>query len=508
MKAQKRSRSKSALLNVIFNTGFQAVNTVVNLIIPPMIIGAFGSKINGLIQTIKQIISYVQLIGAGIAESTVVSLYKPLSQGDEKKISSIYNASAKSFWQAGIIFSVVSVLVAILYPFFSSGGIDKVFVGGMVLVLCIAGASEFFVIGKCRTLLQADQKIYIVNIAQIIGALAMLVATIIMMNLGANAIIVQLMASCAYILRLIILYFYVKTHYKFLDKSVPLDKTATSRRKAATIHQLAGIVVFGSQTVVISKFVGYAEASVYSVYALIFTGINTLLSTLSSALLATFGDIIANDSEEDLRDAYDMYEFVYYFLIFSVYSVAYVMIIPFITIYTNGFIDANYIRPLTGALLCIMGIMNCIRTPGATLINAIGHYDETKGRAIIEMIICFIGEIVLVLFWGMNGVIVGTILAFLYRSVDIIFYSNHRILKRSILPSCKRLALSILTAIIVVSIMSFIPMNISNYWMWMVYGAGVFGVSLALFTIMNFIFYRTEMQRIWIRLKGIISRAA
>lgn len=507
MKENKRSRSKLAALNVIFNTGYQVVNTVVNLIIPPLIISTFGSKVNGLIQTIKQIISYVQLIGAGIAESTVVSLYKPLSQKDDQKVSAIFNASAKSFWQAGIIFSVISVLVAFIYPFFSGGGIDKVFVGCMVLVLCVAGASEFFVIGKCRTLLQADQKIYIVNIAQIIGAIAMLVATVIMMKLGANVLVVQLIASCAYILRLIILYIYVKKNYRFLDKNVPLDRSATSRRKAATIHQLAGIIVFGSQTVVISKFVGYAEASVYSVYALIFTGINTLLSTLSSALLATFGDIIANESREKLTSTYDMYEFVYYFLIFSIYSAAFVMIIPFISIYTAGFDDANYLRPLTGALLCVMGVLNCIRTPGATLINAIGHYDETKNRAIIEMLICFITEIVLVLIWGMNGVIIGTILAFLYRSADIVFYSNRRILKRSIIPSCKRLLLCVFTSIIVILISQCIPIDVSGYFMWFVYGVFIFCLSIVLFSMMSFVFYRTEMKKIWIRVLGIVKRA-
>ena len=80
----KTSRTKSAILNVFFNLCYQVVNTVVNLLIPPMIMTKFGSVINGLVSTIKQILSYVQLLGAGISESTVVSLYKPLSEKDDK----------------------------------------------------------------------------------------------------------------------------------------------------------------------------------------------------------------------------------------------------------------------------------------------------------------------------------------------------------------------------------------------------------------------------------------
>ena len=101
-------------------------------------------------------------------------------------------------------------------------------------------------------------------------------------------------------------------------------------------------------------------------------------------------------------------------LIFIFYSVAYIMILPFVEVYTSGVTDANYIRPLSATLFAIMGLLNCIRTPGATLINAIGHYDETKNRSIIEMVICFTLEMIFVQKFGMNGVLLGTIVAYAY----------------------------------------------------------------------------------------------
>lgn len=506
MKETKRSRTHAALVNVIFNVGYQLINMVVNLIIPPLIIGRFGSAINGLILTIKQVISYVQLVGAGIAESTVVTLYKPLADQDEEKISGIFNAGAKAFWRAGIIFSSMSVLLAFLYPFFIKEDLNKIFIGTMVLVLCIAGASEFFVIGKCRTLLTADQRVYIVNMAQIVGALGMLVATVIMIKIGANVLIVQLIASCAYILRLLILYFYVKRNYRFLDKKVPPCDSATSRRKAATVHQLASIIVFGSQTIVISNFVGLKEASVYSVYALVFTGVNTLLSTLSSALLASFGDIIASDDQEMLTKSFNLYEFFYYFLIFCIYSVTYIMMIPFVSVYMAGVTDANYIRPLTAALFCIMGILNCSRTPGSTLINAIGHYDETKNRALIEMTICLVGEIVLVNFWGINGVILGTMAAFVYRMIDIIVYSNHRILKRSALCTFRRMFVNACACAVLIGVAQLVPVHAGNYVSWAIYGLGFSIAAFAVFLTVNYIFYRQELMEFILRVKRIVIR--
>lgn len=462
----KTSRTRSAILNVFFNLCYQVVNTVVNLLIPPMIMTKFGSVINGLVSTIKQILSYVQLLGAGISESTVVSLYKPLSEKDDKKISAIFNACSTTFFRMGMLFNTGALAIAFIYPLFM-GEINYVFGVLLIVVLSVAGASEFFVIGKCRSLLIADQKIYIVNIAQIIGAVSNLIITIILINLNANIIVVQAGASVIYAMRIIVVYGYVKKHYTFLDKNVEADYSAISKRKAATIHQLSGLISFGSQTVIVSMFCGFAEASVYSVYNIVFVGINTILSTVSSALLAVFGDIIANDSKGKLARLYRYYESIYYALVFMLYSVTYVMFLSFIELYTAGANDVVYVREEFAILFCVMGIINCLRTPGATLINAIGHYKETQNRALIEMTICFVLELILINFMGAIGVVVATIIAYAYRTIDVIIYSNHVILEEKAKKSVIKVLLNMVMFVMIYLLMRVIELPyIDSYILW------------------------------------------
>lgn len=462
----KTSRTKSAILNVFFNLCYQVVNTVVNLLIPPMIMTKFGSVINGLVSTIKQILSYVQLLGAGISESTVVSLYKPLSEKDDKRISAIFNACSTTFFRMGMLFNTGALAIAFIYPLFM-GEINYVFGVLLIVVLSVAGASEFFVIGKCRSLLIADQKIYIVNIAQIIGAVSNLIITIILISLNANIIVVQAGASVIYAMRIIVVYGYVKKHYTFLDKNVEADYSAISKRKAATIHQLSGLISFGSQTVIVSMFCGFAEASVYSVYNIVFVGINTILSTVSSALLAVFGDIIANDSKGKLARLYRYYESIYYALVFMLYSVTYVMFLSFIELYTAGANDVVYAREEFAILFCVMGIINCLRTPGATLINAIGHYKETQNRALIEMTICFVLELILINFMGAIGVVVATIIAYAYRTIDVIIYSNHVILEEKAKKSVIKVLLNMVMFVMIYLLMRVIELPyIDSYILW------------------------------------------
>lgn len=170
MRKNEKSRTIYAIKNLIFNFGYQVVNTITNVILPPLIITKYGSIVNGLISTVKQIINYIQIVGAGISESVVVSLYKPLQEQDDSKVSAIYNASRITFKHSGIIFSILAVIIAFISPIFITEDLSYDFIVKIVLVLSITGMAEFFFIGKYRTLLIADQRSYVVNIAQIIMA--------------------------------------------------------------------------------------------------------------------------------------------------------------------------------------------------------------------------------------------------------------------------------------------------------------------------------------------------
>ena len=61
---------KKVLKNIFASALPQIMNIITNLILPSMIILRFGSEINGLISSIKVIISYVSIVGAGNATAT------------------------------------------------------------------------------------------------------------------------------------------------------------------------------------------------------------------------------------------------------------------------------------------------------------------------------------------------------------------------------------------------------------------------------------------------------
>lgn len=488
MEERKQSRTVNTVLNVIINAICQITNYAVSFLIPPLLINTYGSVVNGLITTVKQVISYLSLVGAGISESTIVSLYKPLHEEDCLKISAIYNAIGKTFNRAGWVFSTLSVILAFILPLIKKDGMPYYFITCMVLILSIGGASEFFVAGKYRALITADQKVFVVNIAQTVGTVVGAALTILFVRLKVNVLIVQSIATITYVLRICLLFVYVRRRYYYLDKKIIPDYSAISRRRAATVHQMSYMVIFGSQPIFISYFCGFKEASVYSIYSMIFSGIMTLLNTFSSAVIASVGNLMEEDDVNHLRMVYKVFEYLFFTATYACFATALSMINSFLELYVGNISDTQYIRKELIVLFVCMGLMNCIRSPGLTMINAKGHYKETQTRALLEMGICIVGQLFLALPFGIVGVLIATILAFLYRTTDIIAYSHHRILLDSIKPTLGRLLVNTIPLIAIGYLSSRLSIIASNYMIWIVFASATFVVTTIVFGIIGYLY--------------------
>lgn len=72
--------NKKALLNLIFSLLLQFVTAISGFIQPILFINTYGSKVNGLVFSIKNLISYLNLVEAGVATAASQALYKPLAQ--------------------------------------------------------------------------------------------------------------------------------------------------------------------------------------------------------------------------------------------------------------------------------------------------------------------------------------------------------------------------------------------------------------------------------------------
>jgi O-antigen/teichoic acid export membrane protein len=219
--------------------------------------------------------------------------------------------------------------------------------------------------------------------------------------------------------------------------------------------------------VVTSLVLGYKEASVFTVYNMVFASVLALLTTFSGGLSAMFGELLVKNELGTLQKAYQQYEYLYYALLAWGYACAAILIMPFMEIYTRKFTDAVYIRPGIAALFVAVGVLSNIKTPQGMLVISAGLYKETKIQSLIQAVIIVAVSAVLAPFFGIAGVLAGAVLSHLYRDIDLLFYIPKTVTKLSPALSVRRvLRLVVLFCVAVFPAVYLIDIRPGNLFSW------------------------------------------
>ncbi len=496
------NEKKSIFKNVVASALPQVANIISNLILPTLIIVAYGSSINGLTSTIKQIISYVSLIGMGIAVATTQSLYAPVAKNDIKTVCGMLKAADKMFNRSGTAYTIIVLIVSFIYPLFVIGDVNYITMVGLMIVMSVSGASEFFVVGRCRSLLYAHQKVYISSIIQAVSIILSLGCALVLIKLNYGIIVVQLSISGVYIFRAIGLELYVRknySEYRDYKQYKPIDK-AVEKRNDALIHQITGLISTGSQSIVLSVIVGLEAASVFAVYNIVFSGLLSVCSNINTAITPFLGRTIAVGDIIKVKKQFNILEFCFFNISAFIFAVCSVMIIPFISLYTRG-ADINYIDPLMALFFVIYSTCNVLRLPGQAIINASGSFKETRWRAIIEASSCLVLSIIFTLIWGRIGVLVGTSFSMAWRCIDIIVYANSNILNQSNKKSLFRLVRSFAVIFIIWYLFRQLDVTLTTYIQWVCYSLLVAIITIFIMLINVMVFDRGAIKNIVKELK-------
>lgn len=424
-------RAKNALRNMIASILLELTAAVSGILLPRFFIATYGSSVYGLVSSIGQFITYMGLVEAGVGAAAIIDLYKPLADGDNLKISEIVSAARGFYNRLGIIFLSLDAVLILGYPYIVRNEIsDASFVRMMILVLSIVGFVNFFLVGKYHALLIADQKSYIIAFAQTVGNVVTLAVSIVMIELEISSILVKGVVGLVYFLRAVYLAFYVGKHYPGVSFRKPYTANVFSQRNAALFHQVVTVICDHTDVILLTVMMkkdALVEVSVYSTYYMIGLCFTQLFNSISQGIRASFGNIIVSNDEEALQRSFGLFELVYFNMLYISYTCIAVLMLPFISLYSKHFADASvYPRAELVVLFTACGILQNSRIPGLTINLAAGHYKQTRWAAALELLLNLGVSVTLVRILGIPGVLIGTIVAFMFRTTfEIVYNAKH-----------------------------------------------------------------------------------
>lgn len=485
---------KITLYNVLSNLILQILTIINFLIIPKLILTYFGSEVNGLISSINQFLSYISLIEGGITGVIIANLYKPIIEKDENKINSIYITAKKFYLKVAYIFILYSLILGILYPLIFETSFSFIYVFSLIIILSINLLIQYMFSITNKSLLQADKKIYIVSNIQSIIIIANIVLSIISLKVYPNIHILKLLSGLLYFLQPVIYNYYVKKHYS-INKIAKPDNSLLKQRWDGFAINIAAFVHISTDITLLTIFTDLKTVSIYSVYALITNGIKQIITSITSSITPTIGQSYAKKNIDDLNEKMDIYEYIVFIAVFLLYSVTLILITPFVLLYTSNILDTNYNQPLFGILLVISEAIYLIKTHHLNLAYSANKFKEITRPAFIEASINIIISLLLVRKKGLIGIMIGTIIAMLYRMVFHINFTKKHIINRNQSIFYKKLIIFTFTSTVLITICKkILPIVEIDFISWLIHAVCYMFIFSLGYYIISILFFKKELN--------------
>lgn len=494
-------RKRKLILNTVSSFLYEIVVLICGLILPRIILLNFGSDINGLVYSVTQFLAVISLLDMGVGSVVQSALYKPLATRDEKKINEILSSAQKFFSRLATILIVYTAVLAVVYPLYvkNYGYWPTVM---LIVAIAINTFSQYYFGIVNKLFLQADQKNYIPTILQITACILNTISCIVLIKLGANIQFVKLNTSIIYMLQPIGMAIYIKKNYS-ISKNVQYDGEPIPQKWSGMSQHIASYVMGNTDTIVLTLFSSLKSVSIYNTYYLVVNNIKALIISLTNGVQSLLGDMIAKNEEDKLNESFSQFETAMHIVVTFIFTCTAILVEPFVSIYTSGVTDTNYLVPCFGYLISFANMMHCYRVPYNTLIMAAGHYKQTQISAWIEVILNLTISIVAVIKYGVVGVTVGTLIAMLYRTIYFAWYTSCKILKRSFWFFLKHIFVN--GIVIVLSVISTDRLSLENitYVAWFFMALKIAIIVGVISCVVNFFSYRNEVIKILI--KGLRS---
>ena len=491
-------RTQKAMRNIVSSMIYQIVSIICGLIAPRLILAAFGSTYNGVVSSATQLLGMISVLTLGIAGATRVALYKTLAAKDTLGTSRIMKSNKRYMRKVAVALVIYAVVLMIVYPFISHNDLAKNEVALLIGIVSLSSIAEYFFGISNATLLSADQSSYISNIINIVARIANTIAIFLLVRAGASVFIVYLASSLVFFVSPAVLNYIVSRKYQLITDCEP-DDGALKQRGAVAFHSVANIVHNNTDLVLLTIFTDAKVISVYTVYYLVVGKIKSLMSVFTNGMEGAFGDMWAKKEYENFNRNFDTYEYALYTFAAVIFTCVGILFVPFLARYTAGVTDINYLRPTLAILITVTEAMYCVRHPYLTIVQATGNYEATKMGALMEAVINIVVSVVLIQFIGINGVIIGTLVANLIRTTQFAIFSSKNILHRDFKLVIFRFIWLVCDSAVIVAISS-VVMSLFTFntgWSgWIIEAFIVFAISCVVTVIFSLVFYKRDFLRL------------
>lgn len=296
-------------------TGRSAINGVIGLLTQVVLIGLsfltrwifvlqLGAEFVGIHALLVSVVAVLAIADLGVNAAFMHALYGPLSEGDNRRTSAIVQYAGRIYGRIAVAVVVAGILslgvVGRLVTVEHDVALLRVY-----LAILVADAVANYLVANRAVLLEADQRLYVVNLATLgfaVGRSIAQVAALFVLESFIVFLAIQVLSTLA---RSLYLRRAVARTYPYLSKQPELSRSdrreVAKSVRAVMVYRLGGVVLSNSDPILISIIVGTLALGYFANYMLIVGSVAMLVEALFRALSPSVGNLVAaGDSARSL----------------------------------------------------------------------------------------------------------------------------------------------------------------------------------------------------------------
>ncbi len=433
MAGDKKNRTTMAIRNFGGSVLERMVRFLMDFISRTIFIHLLGTTylgVNGLFSNVLGLLSLAEL---GISTAISFSLYKPLADRDERKITAIIQFYKNAY---RIIAVVVCVAGVSLVPFLGyivkePEGIEHITL--IYLLFLTNSVMSYFWVYKF-TMFSADQKQYVNSLYGMIMDMIVMVVQIVVLLCTRNYLLYLISRICIQQLGRFCFMKYVDHKYPYLKTKEKIElaqedkNVITTKIKALLFHKIGTVAVYQTDSLIISSMINVTMVGLVSNFTMFTTMANAAIKSLLNAFIAGLGNIVAVETDEKKLDSFQKYDFAGFWLYGVATVCLYFLMKPFVILWIG---EENVIDTFTIFLLCVNFYFSGQRATLENMKAAAGVYEQDRWIPIIEAAVNLITSVAFAMWLGLPGVYIGTFLSGIVPNISRPYVVYKYVFKKS-----------------------------------------------------------------------------
>lgn len=412
----KRMYVEKIAKNSYYAFAAQATTVILKAITQVVFVHTLAAEYLGINGLFSNILTMLSLAEMGVGTAILFNLYEPVAINDVIRIKKLMNFYKSVYTKIGLFVLVTGISLTPFLKVFIKDQPDISNLKLIYILYVLNNAISYFYVYK-QSILIANQENYVIFQIEIFKAIFMnliqiflLVSTKTFLPFLITSIVVTVIGNFACSIIAEKKYPYIKDNNETLMKS---EKQKIYKDIYATMaHKVGGVIVMGTDNLLISTFVGIAAVGYYSNYLLIISSIRGFMTKVYDSLVSSIGSLINTAcNKNDIFEAYKNLLFVSFWItsIFCIgfsclanpmikllFGEQYVLSKPLVVLMAVNF----YFTDLAG----IRAITNKFKA-------AQGLFWNDRYKPYIESIINLVVSILLLKLVGFAGVLLGTLIS-------------------------------------------------------------------------------------------------